>query len=104
MSLGIESKNITQILLTDGKWYAIQSIVIDAYEIGFYDKDYDSSIDQITEGHWFTNYQPEDCPTGFEAIFHNWNDEGAYSVEKISGPMSSILAIKTQEKEDDNSK
>ena len=96
MSLGIESKNITQILLTDGKWYAIQSIIIDTYEIGFYDED--------DKYEFILIYKLKDGAVGFEAIFHNWNDEGAYSVEKISGPMSSILAIKTQEKEDDNSK
>ena len=96
MSLGIESKNITQILLTDGKWYAIQSIVIDAYEIGFYDED--------DKYEFILIYKFKDGSAGFEAIFHNWNDEGAYSIEKISGPMSSILAIKTQEKEDANSK
>ena len=96
MSLVIESKNITHILLIDG-WYKIESIVIDAYEIGFYDKDY---VNDNSKGKFFLEYQPEDCSTGFEAVFHNYNDQGGYDKELITGPMSSILAIKEEYKEE----
>ena len=97
MSLIIESKNITHILLTDGEWYPIESIIIDAYEIGFFDKDYDALG---SKGKFFLEYQPEDCCTGFEAIFHNYNDQGGYVKELITGPMSSILAVKEKYQEE----
>ena len=96
MSLVIESKNITHILLIDG-WYPIESIVIDAYEIGFFDKDYDALG---SRGKFFLEYQPEDCCTGFEAVFHNYNAQGGYVKELITGPMSSILAVKEKYQEE----
>ena len=90
MSLVIESKNITHILLIDG-WYKIESIVIDAYEIGYYDKDYDALG---SKGKFFLEYQPENCCTGFEALVFNYNNSGSYIEELIYGPMSSIEAVK----------
>ena len=97
MSLVIESNKITDILL-NGIWYAVESFVIDAYEIGFYDKDY---VNDNSKGKFFLEYQPEDCSTGFEAVFHNYNDQGGYVKELITGPMSSILAIKEKYKEEE---
>ena len=84
MSLVIESKNITHILLIDG-WYSVESFVIDA--LG-------------SKGKFFLEYQPENCCTGFRALLHNWNDQGGYNKELITGPMSSILAVKEEYKEE----
>ena len=79
MSLAIQSKNISEILLPDGKWYSVKDMYLDAYEYGFEDDDYDSK--------WFLEYQPEgkDGVTGFRAVLNNGT---------ITGPMSSIIAIK----------
>ena len=79
MSLAIQSKNISEILLPDGKWYSVKDMYLDAYEYGFEDDDYDKK--------WFLEYQPEgkDGITGFRAVLNNGT---------ITGPMSSIIAIK----------
>ena len=79
MSLAIKSKNIIEILLPDGKWYSVKDMYLDAYEYGFEDDDYDKK--------WFLEYQPEgkDGVTGFRAVLNNGT---------ITGPMSSIIAIK----------
>ena len=79
MSLAIQSKNISEILLPDGKWYSVKDMYLDAYEYGFEDDDYDKK--------WFLEYQPEgkDGVTGFRAVLNNGT---------ITGPMSSIIAIK----------
>ena len=78
MSLAIKSKNISEILLPDGKWYSVKDMYLDAYEYGFEDDDYDKK--------WTLEYQPEGngC-VGFRAVLNNGT---------ITGPMSSIIAIK----------
>ena len=83
MSLAIKSKNISEILLPDGKWYSVKDMYLDAYEYGFEDDDYDKK--------WFLEYQPEgkDGVTGFRAVLHKIHTGGT-----ITGPMSSIIAIK----------
>ena len=78
MSLSIQSKNISEILLPDGKWYSVKDMYLDTYEYGFEDDDYDSK--------WFLEYQPHgDGRVGFRAVLNNGT---------ITGPMSSIIAIK----------
>ena len=93
MSLLIENEKITDILL-NGEWYKVESFVIDAYEIGFFDKDYDAIE---SEGKFFLMYQPKDCSTGFKALIHNYNNQGGYIEELIFGPMSSIKAVKVRQ-------
>ena len=89
MSLAIRMENISEILLPDGKWYVIDGgIIIDAYEYGFTDSDYNNK--------WFVQYQPSnpDNSIGFKASVKGYKHNGVEKTEIICGSMSNIVAIK----------
>ena len=57
-----DKKEVVKILLSDNKWYALHKesyLTIDAFEIGFYDSDYDKHYVQYDGGKGFEVYLEE---------------------------------------------
>ena len=83
MSLLIDVSKVKEILLPDGNWYKVKGMYIDAYEFITYNPDNDIVLEYQSDN--------KDDYTGFSAVLTEDNSVGSCV---LSGPMSSIMAIK----------
>ena len=84
MSLLIDVDKVKEILLPDGNWYKVKGMYIDAYEFITYNPDNDIVLEYQSDN--------KDDYTGFSA-------ELAEDISVVlSGPMSSIMAVKEKSK------